>query len=110
MTTTESQRLWISGTAAVIAVVLCWAFIFATHLSVLPLIILVPYIMPIVQSLDVISRVSVFITEPVIQFSFYGFILGRAWFRDRLRTTAIGLGALHVIAVIVCYLIITSHI
>ena len=68
------------------------------------------YIMPIVQSLDAISRVSVFITEPVIQFSFYGFILGRAWFRGRLRTTAIVLGALHVIAVIVCYLIITSHI
>src|SRR5689334_17304231 len=86
MPTTQSQKLWISGTAAATAVALCWAFIFAAHLSVLALLILVPYIMPVVQSLDAMIRLWVFAAAPVAQFSLYGFILGRAWLKGRLRT------------------------
>ena len=102
MTTTQSQKLWISGTAAATATALCWAFTFAARLSVLALLILVPYIMPVVQSLDAMTRLWVFTAAPVVQFSLYGFILGRAWLRGRLRTAAIVLAAFHIIASIVC--------
>ena len=110
MTTTQSQKLWISGSATATAVALCWAFAFAAHLSVLASLILIPYIMPVVQSLDAMTRLWVFAAAPVIQFSLYGFILGRAWLRGRLRTAAIVLAAFHIVGIIVCYLIITSYI
>jgi hypothetical protein len=109
MITTESHKLWISGSTAAAAVALCWAFTFAARLSVLALLLLVPYIMPMFQSLDGLTRLAVFIVAPVIQFSLYGFILGRAWLRGRLRPAAILLAALHIVAIIVCYLIIASY-
>jgi hypothetical protein len=110
MTTTQSQKLWISGSATATAVALCWALALAPPLSVLAWLILVPYIMPVIQSLDPLTRLWVVLAAPVIQFSLYGFILGRAWLRSRLRTAAIILAALHIVAIIVCCLITASYI
>ena len=110
MTTTQSQKFWISGAAAATAVALCWAFTFVARLSVLGLLILVPYIMPVVQSLDALTRLWVFTAAPVVQFSLYGLILGRGWLRGRLRTAAIVVAAFHIVAIIVGYLIIDSYI
>ena len=110
MTTTQSQKLWISGAAAATAAALCWAFTFVAQLNVWALLILIPYIMPVVQSFDALTRLWVFTAAPVVQFSLYGFILGRAWLRGRLHTAAIVLAAFHIVAIIVCYLIIRSYI
>ena len=109
MTTTQSQKLWISGTAAGTAVALCWTFIFAARVNVVAVLILVPCIMPVFQYFDPLTRMWAFITAPIVQFSLYGFILGRAWLRGRLRTAAIVLAALHIVAIIVCYLILVSY-
>ena len=110
MTITQSQKLWISATGAVTAVALCWAFAFVAHLNVWASLILIPYIMPVVQSLDALTRLWVFVAAPVVQFSLYGLILGRGWLRGRLRTAAIVLAAIHIVAIVVCYLIIRSYI
>jgi len=110
MTTTQSQKLWGLGISAATAVALSWSLTFAGHLSILALLILVPYILPVVHSLDATARLWVFAAAPVIQFSLYGFILGGAWLRGWLRTGAIVLAAFHIVAIIVCYLIFTSHI
>jgi hypothetical protein len=110
MITTESRKLRISGAATAGAIALCWVLTFAGNIKVLALLILVPYIMPVFQSLDALTRLWVSVAAPVVQFSLYGFILGWAWLKGRLRRAAILLAALHIAAIVLCYLMIMSSI
>ena len=104
----RSQALWISG-FTVAAVALCWVLAFAGHLNVVATLLLVPYIMPVIQSLDATTRLLVFVGAPVVEFSLYSFVLGRAWLRGKLGRAVIVLAAVHLLAIIVCYLIIVSY-
>jgi hypothetical protein len=110
MISAQTQKLWMSGVVTASAVALCWLVAFAGNLNLLAAFFLTPYIMPVVQSLDSVTRLYVFVAAPLVQFSLYGFVLGRAWLRGRLGTAAMVLAGVHIVAIIVCYLITASYI
>jgi len=109
MTVSQAQKFWISIAGAAALVLLFWVLSFSGHLNVVALLIALPYLVPLLQSLDPMTRIYITLAAPVIQFMLYALLVWNGWRSGRAGKMIMVVAGVHVLAVVVCYRILASY-